>query len=38
MWYSHLIPYSIDLRKKVLAYCKRTGSITEFQIARNTII
>ena len=37
MWYSHLIPYSIDLRKKVLAYCKRTGSITEFQISRNTI-
>ena len=26
---SHLMPYSIDLRKKTLAYCKRTGSITE---------
>ncbi|MGT2737769.1 IS630 transposase-related protein, partial [Streptococcus orisratti] len=21
--------YSLDFRKKVLAYCKRTGSITE---------
>ncbi|WP_235219613.1 IS630 family transposase [Streptococcus mitis] len=33
--------YSIDFRKKVLAYCERTGSITEashiFQISRNTI-
>ena len=33
--------YSLDFRKKVLAYCKRTGSITEasdvFQISRNTI-
>ncbi len=32
---------SIDFRKKVLAYCDRTGSITEasqvFQISRNTI-
>ena len=41
MWYSHLMPYSIDLHKKVLAYYKRTGSITEashvFQISRNTI-
>jgi len=36
------MPYSIDLRKKVLAYCKRIGSITEtshiFQISRNIII
>ena len=33
--------YSIDFRKKVLAYCERTGSITEashlFQISRNSI-
>ena len=33
--------YSIAFRKKVLAYCERTGSITEasqiFQISRNTI-
>ena len=33
--------YSLDFRKKVLAYCERTGSITEashiFQISRNTI-
>lgn len=33
--------YSIDLRKKVLDYCERTGSITEsahvFQLSRNTI-
>ena len=33
--------YSIDFRKKVLAYCERTGSITDashvFQISRNTI-
>lgn len=33
--------YSIDFRKKVLAYCERTGSMTEashvFQISRNTI-
>ena len=32
--------YSLDFRKKVLAYCERTGSITEashiFQISRNT--
>jgi len=33
--------YSIDFRKKVLAYCEQTGSITDashvFQILRNTI-
>ena len=33
--------YSLDFRKKVLAYCERTGSITEashiFQFSRNTI-
>ena len=29
MWYSILIVYSIDFRKKVLTYCERTGSITE---------
>ena len=32
---------SLDFRKKVLAYCDKTGSITEaaavFQISRNTI-
>ena len=41
MWYNLLMAYSIDFRKKVLAYCERTGSITEashiFQISRNTI-
>ena len=41
MWYNIHMAYSIDFRKKVLAYCKRTGSITEashvFQISRNTI-
>ena len=41
MWYNLLIACSIDFRKKVLAYCERTGSITEashvFQISRNTI-
>ncbi len=41
MWYNILMAYSIDFRKKVLAYCERTGSITEashvFQISRNTI-
>lgn len=41
MWYNTLMAYSIDFRKKVLAYCERTGSITEashvFQISRNTI-
>ena len=40
MWYNLLMAYSIDFRKKVLAYCERTGSITEashiFQISRNT--
>ncbi|MCQ8268450.1 IS630 family transposase [Streptococcus suis] len=33
--------YSLDFRKKVLAYCEKTGSITEasvvFDISRNTI-
>ncbi|WP_367985612.1 IS630 family transposase [Streptococcus sp. ZY1909104] len=33
--------YSLDFRKKVLAYCQKTGSITEasvvFDISRNTI-
>ncbi len=33
--------YSLDFRKKVLAYCDKTGSISEasvvFQILRNTI-
>ncbi|ESV55093.1 transposase IS630, partial [Streptococcus agalactiae LMG 14747] len=33
--------YSLDFRKKVLAYCDKTGSISEasavFQISRNTI-
>lgn len=33
--------YSLDFRKEVLAYCKRTGSITEasdvFQLSANTI-
>lgn len=33
--------YSLDFRKKVLAYCEKTGSITEasvvFNISRNTI-
>ena len=33
--------YSLDFRKKVLAYCKKTGNITEasvvFDISRNTI-
>ncbi|WP_141666751.1 IS630-like element ISSsu3 family transposase, partial [Streptococcus suis] len=33
--------YSLDFRKKVLAYCEKTGSITEasaiFQVSRNTI-
>ena len=42
MWYKLLMPYSIDFRKKVLAYCERTGSITEashlFQISRNIIL
>ena len=42
MWYNLLMAYSIDFRKKVLAYCERTGSITEAshisQILRNTII
>ena len=41
MWYKLLMEYSIDFRKKVLAYCERTGSITEasyvFQISPNTI-
>ena len=41
MWYNLFMAYSIDFRKKVLAYCERTGSITEashiFQISRNTI-
>ena len=41
MWYNLLMAYSLDFRKKVLAYCERTGSITEashiFQISRNTI-
>ena len=33
--------YSLDFRKKVLAYCTKTGNISEaaevFQISRNTI-
>lgn len=33
--------YSLDFRKKVLAYCEKRGSISEasdvFQISRNTI-
>ncbi|HFI0259116.1 TPA: IS630 transposase-related protein, partial [Streptococcus suis] len=33
--------YSLDFRKKVLAYCEKSGSIPEasdiFQISRNTI-
>lgn len=33
--------YSLDFRKKVLAYCAKTGNISEvadvFQISRNTI-
>ncbi|WP_153986049.1 IS630 transposase-related protein, partial [Streptococcus suis] len=33
--------YSLDFRKKVLAYCEKTGRITEasaiFQVSRNTI-
>ncbi|HEM4689683.1 TPA: helix-turn-helix domain-containing protein, partial [Streptococcus suis] len=33
--------YSLDFRKKVLAYCEKTGRITEasviFDISRNTI-
>ena len=41
MWYKLLMAYSIDFHKKVLAYCKRTDSITEasdlFQISRNAI-
>ena len=41
MWYNLLMAYSIDFRKKVLAYCERAGSITDashvFQISRNTI-
>ena len=41
MWYNILMAYSLDFRKKVLAHCERTGSITEashvFQISRNTI-
>ncbi|EFQ56961.1 transposase [Streptococcus downei F0415] len=36
-----LMVYSLDFRKKVIAYCNQTGSITEaskvFQISRNTI-
>ena len=41
MWNKLLMVYSIDFRKKMLAYYERTGSITEashlFQISPNTI-
>ena len=41
MWCNLLMADSIDFRKKVLACCERTGSMTEashvFQISRNTI-
>ena len=41
MWYNLLMAYSLDFRKKVLAYCERTGSITEashlFQISRKIL-
>ena len=40
MWYNLLMAYSIDFRKKVLAYCDKTGGISEaslvFQLSRNT--